>query len=136
MHPVTTIEQTLDEAEAAARNADLDTLKIKLTELRALVGPEQLLTTGEAATLLGVKSVNTVKALARTGKIPFRQAPGKQMRLSLAGVLDFKATREFRQLKVSEQIHDATAMLGGDVIPPDILADAAPAPESVPWRSH
>lgn len=136
MDPITTIEQTLDEAEAAARNADLDTLKIKLTELRALVGPEHLLTTGEAALLLGVKSVNTVKALARTGKIPFRQEPGKQMRLSLAGVLGFKATREFRQLRVSEQIHDATAGLGSEVIPPEALADSAPAPGSVPWQGH
>lgn len=136
MNPFTTIEQTLDEADAAARNADLTTLKAKLEQLRALVGPEQMLTTGEAAILLGVKSVNTVKALARTGKIPFRQEPGKQMRLSLAGVLDFKATRDFQQLKGSEQIHDETAVLGSDVIPPEVLDDTAPTPGSVPWRNH
>jgi len=136
MNPFTTIEQTLDEADAAARNADLTTLKAKLEQLRALVGPEQMLTTGEAAILLGIKSVNTVKALARTGKISFRQEPGKQMRLSLAGVLDFKATRDFQQLKVSEQIHDETAVLGSDVMPPAVLDATAPAPGSVPWRGH
>lgn len=46
------IAHTLDEADAAASNADLETVKAKLEQLRALIGPEQLLTTGEAAALL------------------------------------------------------------------------------------
>lgn len=109
-------------------------MRAKLAQLRALVGSDQLLTTGEAATLLGIWSVNTVKALARVGKLPFLQEPGKQMRLPLAGVLDFKATRDFRQLAVSEQSHDETAVLGSDAIPPEVLEDVAPAPGSVPWQ--
>ena len=134
MKPFAAIAHTLDEADAAANNADLDTVKAKLEQLRALVGPEQLLTTGEAATLLGVKSVNTVKALARAGKLPFRQEPGTQMRLPLAGVLDFRATRDFRHLARSERMHDETAALGNDAIPPDVLEDVAPLPGSVPWQ--
>ncbi|GEM_PF-5723177 len=128
------IEHTLDEADAAARSADLDTVKAKLGQLRALVGPEHLLTTGEAAALLGIRSVNTVKALARAGKLPFRQDPGKQMRLPLVGVMDFKATRDFRRLAASERIHDETAGIGGDAIPPDALDDMAPSPGSMPWQ--
>lgn len=128
------IAHTLDEADAAASNADMETVRAKLGQLRALVGPDQLLTTGEAATVLGVRSVNTVKALARAGKIPFLQEPGKQMRLPLAGVLDFKASRDFRHLAVSERMHDETADLGSDVIPQEALDDMAPAPGSLPWQ--
>ncbi len=128
------IEHTLDEADAAARDAEMDTVRAKLAQLRALVGPEQLLTTGEAATLLGIRSVNTVKALARSGKLPFLQEPGKQMRLPLAGVLDFRATRDFQCLALSERVHDETAELGSDAIPPEVLDDVAPAPRSVPWQ--
>lgn len=134
MHSLAAIERTLDEADAAARNADLATVKAKLEQLRALVGPDQLLTTGEAAALLGLRSVNTVKALARAGKLPFWQDPGKQMRLLLAGVLAFRDTRDFRQLAVSERVHDETADLGSDAIPPEVLDDLAPAVGSAPWR--
>jgi excisionase family DNA binding protein len=129
-----TIAHTLDEADAAASNADMDTVRAKLGQLRALVGPDQLLTTGEAATVLGIRSVNTVKALARAGKIPFLQEPGKQMRLPLAGVLDFKARRDFQNLAASEQLHNETADLGSDVIPQEALDDLAPAPGSLPWQ--
>jgi len=136
MNAFDTIAHTLDEADAAANNADLETVRAKLGQLRALVGSEQLLTTGEAATLLGIRSVNTVKALARAGKLPFLQEPGKQMRLPLAAVLDFKATRDFRQLAVSEHAHDETADLGSDDVPPEVLEDMAPAPGSVPWQGQ
>ncbi len=134
MSALSRIEETLDAADTALRNADVPTAQAKLEELRALVGPDQLLTTGEAAALLGIRSVNTVKALARVGKLPFQQESGKQMRLPLAGVLDFRDTRDFPHLATSEQIHDETADLGTDTIPPETLADMGATPGSLPWR--
>ena len=134
MHSLSRIEEMLDAAATALGHADVPTAQVKLEELRALVAPDQLLTTGEAATLLGIRSVNTVKALARAGKLPFQQDPGKQMRLPLAGVLAFRDTRDFQRLATSEQIHDETADLGNDVIPPEALDDMTAVPGSLPWH--
>lgn len=134
MSSLTRIEETLNAADTALRHADMATVQAKLAELRSLIAPDQLLTTGEAAVLLGIRSVNTVKALARAGKLPYQQEPGKQMRLPLAGVLAFRDTRAFQQLAASEQIHDETRDLGSDAIPAEVLEDMAATPGSLPWH--
>lgn len=56
------------------------------------------------------------------------------MRLPLAGVLDFKATRDFRHLTLAEQVHDETADLGSDNLPPEVREHPAPTPGSVSWQ--
>lgn len=76
-----------------------------------LVAPQSLLlTTQEAADLLGVSRPTLVKLL-EDGAIPFEQ-PNRHRRVRLQDVLDFRARRRAAQRAALDQLTEETSALG------------------------
>lgn len=90
------------DAAAAARKLD-----------EALVGLEgrRLLTTSEAADLLGIRSVNTLKALVRAEGIQTAMH-GNRMMIPLAEIERLRGSARVRGLQAADRAHDAAEDLG------------------------
>ncbi len=95
-----------------------------------LVAPKSLLlTTQEAADLLGLSRPTLVKLL-EDGAIPFDQ-PNRHRRVRLPDVLDYRARRHAAQRAALDQLTEETSALG---LYQSSAADYAPALESARRR--
>jgi hypothetical protein len=96
----------------------------------------RLLTTTEAASLLGIRSVNTLKLLLRREGIPTVQR-GNRTLVPLGEVERLQCGDRVRDLRASDRLHDSTAPPGEDPISPEVLgAIAADRPGMLPWDGH
>ena len=101
--------------------------------LDALDG-ERLLTTTEAADLLGVRSVNTLKLLLRAEGVPTVRRGNRTM-VALGEVERLRGGERARDLRASDRLHDASAALGEETISPETLeVIAAGRPGTSPWE--
>ena len=105
-----------------------------LAHVLGQMGADTLLSTGQVAALLGVKSRNTVKAWVRTGYIGGQQV-GERWKIPMSEVERIKDSARVRDIRGSDKLHEATGDLGG----PDGLTDAelrslkASRPGRAPW---
>lgn len=105
-------------------------VEVMRTGKAALVAPQSLLlTTQEAADLLGVSRPTLVKLL-EDGAIPFDQ-PNRHRRVQLQDVLDYRARRHAAQRAALDQLTEETSALG---LYQSSAADYAPALESARRR--
>lgn len=119
---VMALRDKLEEARAWLREGDADrALAILDRALRALDG-ERLLTTTEAARLLGIRSVNTLKSLVRTERLQ-TVFHGNRMMIPLAEIERIQQSERVRGIRASDRMHDATAELGGGDLSEGALAD-------------
>ena len=118
-----------------AQEGDLDGV-IQTTQrtLEALDGG-QLLTTREAARLLGIRSINTLKALVIRNGIPYQKV-GNRMMLPLAEVERLRQSPLMRGLRASEALHETTEELGptDGLTAEEIQALEAARPGHLPWK--
>jgi len=77
-----------------------------------------MLTTSEAATALGIRSINTMKRWVKTGYIHGVQRNGRTM-IPAAEIERIRDDDRVRALRVTGQLHAEIAAFGG----PDALSD-------------
>lgn len=129
------LRHDLEEARARLREGDADrALDTVDRALRALDG-ERLLTTTEAAQALGIRSVNTLKALVRTEGV-HTVSHGNRMMIPLAEIERIQGSERVRGIRASDRMHDATEWLGRDGgLSEEELEDLeAGRPGRLPWE--
>jgi len=135
---ITPIEALREEAVKARKRAekygDKDLLAV-LDALLDLLGEGTLLTTTEAAQLLGIRSVNTVKALIRAGRIK-AQKVGSHYRVSLNEVERLTRDATIRSLHASSRLEAELGKLGLDreMSDEEMQALSASRPGTLPWK--
>src|SRR5579884_1245953 len=104
-----------------------------LDELEEIWQPEQTVTTTEAASFLGIRSINTLKALLKTEGIPVTRN-GNRIMVPLSELLKLKDSQKVRGIRASDAVHVASF---DDDVPMsqaemDILHDTRPG--TLPWE--
>jgi excisionase family DNA binding protein len=136
MHMVLTdLRQELEAARAEALQANNASVVEKLDRILAGLDDEVLLTTREAVDLLGIGSVNTIKAMVRTGRIQSRKV-GTHYRIPLSEVERLRHDTTIRGLQAASRIHAETAALGPtEGLTAEELEDLEEArPGTLPWE--
>jgi excisionase family DNA binding protein len=97
---------------------------------------ETLLTTTEAAAKLGIRSVNTIKAMVHAGRIQARKV-GTHYRIPLAEVERLQNDAAIQRLQATSRVH---AQLDAELGPGMALSDeemrilSASRPGTLPWK--
>ena len=135
---IETLRTELERARQAARAGGLATVLQELDHAVASLDADQLLTTTEAARLLGIRAPNTLLAWCRTGYITGVKRGGRTM-ISLAEIERIKDGNPVHAIRAADQLHDRAAELGSD----EGLSDEEmeqfhlARPGSLPWeRNH
>ena len=103
--------------------------------LRAL-DKDRLLTTRQAADLLGIRSVNTLKLLLHREQVPTIRRGNRTM-VALGEIERLQDSERVRGIRASDAAHDATAGLG---VPKGLSAAPledleAARPGKLPWQA-
>jgi excisionase family DNA binding protein len=102
--------------------------------VRDELAPDHLLTTREAADFLGIRSVNTLKALVRTAHIPTVKV-GTHMRIARRDLERLQRDRRTQALQESDEMWDTVddAFGAEGMAQEEMEALSATRPGSVPW---
>lgn len=121
-------------ALAEARGED-DVVRL-LDQALAGVSPEHLLTTTEAAAVLDVRSVNTLKALVRVEGLRTVQHGNRTM-IPLSEVERIRDHGTVRGIRASDHTHDEAEDAFGDagMSDADLETLEAARPGYLPWRA-
>jgi hypothetical protein len=94
-----------------------------------------LLTTTEAAEVLGIRSVNTLKVLLRTENVPTVKHGNRTM-IPFGELVSLRSSERLRNLRAVDRLHDEIADLGADRGMTDEQLDAlnAGGPGTLPWK--
>ena len=132
---IETLRGELERARQAARAGDLTAVLRELDEAVASLDDDLLLTTTEAARLLGIRSPNTVLAWCRTEYIRGLKRGGRTM-IPLSEIERVRGGDPVRAIQVADQLHDRAAALGGDAeLNDDELEQLhAGRPGRLPWE--
>ena len=133
--PIETLrERAIKARERAEKYEDKDLLAV-LDAFLDLLGAGTLLTTTQVAQLLGIRSVNTVKALIRAGRIE-AQKVGSHYRVSLNEVERLTRDSMIRGLHDASRLHADLSELGLDreMTDDEMQALSASRPGTLPWR--
>jgi excisionase family DNA binding protein len=129
------LRQELEAARAEAAQAKNARVVEKLDQILAGLDDEVLLTTREAAGLLGIGSVNTIKAMAHAGRIRSRKV-GTHYRIPLSEVERLRHDATIHGLRASGRIHAEVAALGApEGLTAQELEDLEETrPGTLPWE--
>ena len=108
---VTDLRKDLEHIRASAQAGDLNEVVQAVNHVIQSLDTLRLLTTTEAAELLGIRSVNTLKALVMRNGIPYERH-GNRMMLPLAEMERLRESPLMRGLRASETLHDTITDLG------------------------
>lgn len=130
---ITELRERLTHALTSAEEGNVsETVRALRAALRD-VDAERLLTTTEAARLLGVRSINTIKSWCRTGYIT-GVTHGSRTLIPMSEIERIQDSDRVRSLRTAERLHDESSELGGDEMTQEEL-DALDAgrPGTLPW---
>ncbi len=114
----------LDRADAALDAGQIDAVRAAHDRIRQAIAapPSEYLTTQEAAELLGVASINTVKAMIKSGEIAGQRTRERShFRIPRASVEAFLRSPRYKRLMEEEE----DRALASDYSVPDELMDEA-----------
>ena len=130
------LRKDLEEIRASAEAGNLPQVMRKVDQALSALDGSQLLTTSEAASLLKIRSVNTLKLLIRRMGLAYVMR-GNRMMISLAAVERIQQSQEVRGIRASDRAHDVAEAQGTQETLTqsqlDVLSDARPG--RVPWQS-
>lgn len=131
---VSDIRKDLEEIRASARAGDMDQVVQAVDRaLRALDG-SRLLTTAEAAELLGIRSVNTLKTLIRQSGAVY-ELHGNRMMIPVSTLEALQHSQAVRGIRASDQAHDELEReLGGEMSAGELRDLSASRPGRLPWQ--
>jgi hypothetical protein len=127
-------EELLQARQAAAAGDTAATVQRLDDALRELE-PPSLVTTAEAARLLGVRSVNTIKFWCKTGYLHGIQRGGRTL-IPIAEIERIHDSDHVRAVRAADAMHDAIADFGVEEgLTDEQLADLASSrPGTLPWK--
>ncbi len=125
------LEAILHHAQEGNVDGVIQTAQQTLQALEA----DQLLTTREAARLLGIRSINTLKGLVIRNGIPYQRV-GNRMMLSVSDVERLRESPVMRGLRASEALHDTIDELGSvqGMTAEEMQDLEATRPGRLPWE--
>jgi excisionase family DNA binding protein len=103
----------LIQAREAAQGGDITETVRRLDEVIKQIQPDRLLTSTEAAELLGIRSSNTILAWCRTGYLHGVKRGGRMM-IPLSEVERIREGDNVKSARALEALHAQTAALGAD----------------------
>jgi excisionase family DNA binding protein len=109
---ITTLRDELRQVRAYVAEGERDKALDALDRALEDVQPDRLLTTSEAAEMLGIRSVNTVKALVRREGLAYERH-GNRMMIPLRELERIQGSQTVRGIQASDRAHD-DADWGGD----------------------
>ena len=128
------MRRELEAIQASAKAGDLEGVVQTVDRALHTLEESRLLTTSEAADLLGIRSVNTLKLLVHRLDIPYARH-GSRMMIRLADVEQMQHRVEVSGIRASDQAHDESGILGGDGLSQEQLEDLSHArPGALPWQ--
>jgi hypothetical protein len=134
---VTDLRKDLESIRASAQAGDLSGIVQIVDHALCTLDPARLLTTTEAAGLLGIRSVNTLKLLVRQSGVPY-ELHGNRMMIPVSAIEQLQQSPVVRRIRASDQAHDAIDLAFG--IDPGLtekeLRDLSAArPGRLPWQA-
>ncbi|HEU4784341.1 MAG TPA: helix-turn-helix domain-containing protein [Ktedonobacterales bacterium] len=128
------MRRDLEAIHASAKAGDLDGVVQTVDRALQALDESRLLTTTEAADLLGIRSVNTLKLLVRRLGIPYTRH-GSRMMLRLSDVERLQHRIEVEGIRASDRAHDTSGSMRSDALSQeelDVLSQARPG--VLPWQ--
>ncbi len=132
---ITELRQTLTQALTSAEEGNVSETVRALKAALQDVDSERLLTTTEAARLLGVRSINTIKSWCRTGYIK-GVTHGSRTLIPMSDIERIQNSDRVRGIRMAEKLHAESADLGGDGEMSQEELDALDVgrPGTLPWQ--
>lgn len=129
-------EELLQDRERVVAGNSVDVVDVIDRALKH-IEPHNLLTTSEAANLLGVRSVNTVKLWCRSGYLNGVMRGNRTM-IPISEIERVQNADQVRAIRASDALHSASADLGVERgLDEEQLQDlAASRPGRLPWRGR
>ena len=129
------LRDDLETVRSFVREGATDDALDKLTATLRALDRDRLLTTRQAADLLGIRSVNTLKLLLRRERVPTVRRGNRTM-VAPGEVERLQDNERVRGIRASDAAHDATAGLG---VPEGLSAAQlkdleAALPGRLPWQ--
>lgn len=133
---ISNMRKDLEAIKSSAEAGNIQQVVERINRTLKTLEEPRLLTTTEAASLLGIRSVNTLKLLIRQLGIPYERH-GNRMMIALDEVERLKASRVLKGIHASDQAHDAVDNLVGasDSMTQQQMATLeAERPAVAPWQ--
>lgn len=103
---VSELRRDLEIIRDSAQAGDLSRVVEAVDHALRTLGESRLLTTTEAAELLGIRSVNTLKVLIRQSGLPY-EMHGNRMMIPVSALQRLQHSGGLRGIRASDQAHDA-----------------------------
>lgn len=108
---ITELRKVIEEIRMHAQDGNVDEVIRAADDALHTLDNDQLLTTTQAAELLGIRSVNTLKLLVRGSGIGYEMR-GNRMMIPLTELQRLQESPQVRGIRTSDRLHDASADLG------------------------
>ncbi|MGZ6375840.1 MAG: helix-turn-helix domain-containing protein [Ktedonobacterales bacterium] len=131
------MRKTLEDILEYAREGNMEEIIHTTQDALHTLNGGQLLTTREAASHLGIRSINTLKAIIIRHGIPYQRV-GNRMMLSLSELEHLKHDPLMRGLRASEALHDKSKIPGADEgLTDEEMCDLEDTrPGQLPWKTQ
>ncbi len=131
---VAELREELVQARDLMLHGDRECAVMKIERAIHELDSECLLTTTEAANLLGIRSVNTLKLLLRTERVLTVQHGNRTM-IPVREVERLQCSERVLGLRASDRMHDSIANLGEEPVSQEVHeVIAAGRPSTLPWE--
>jgi len=129
------LRRELQAARVEAAQANNSAITGRLDRILEGLDDDLLLTTREVADLLGIRSVNTIKAMAHMGQLQARKI-GAHYRIPLAEVERLRQDATIHGLQASSRAHAEAAALGapGGLTEEELEDIEEARPGTLPWE--
>lgn len=110
---VSDLRKDLEEIRTSVESGDLPRIARVVNHALRTLDNSHLLTTTEAAELLGIRSVNTLKLLVRQADLP-HVMHGNRMMIPVSTVEQLQGSASVRGIRASDQAFDSVEALSGE----------------------